>query len=184
MEFNSQGSPFRQYVRSMFAAFGSAWLWVSAVTLLLTLMFSGGTIGLPEMTVTHRLISAVPALHGMLAARPTVSLFATLVFAPLFEEALFRMLPLSLALVLGGLLHDRFAHHSRNLIRSVLIVVCCLIFGIMHGSVLNVFIQGMVGLVLGRLYLRHSEHQGRAYLACVLVHAMYNFAVLCAANIG
>jgi membrane protease YdiL (CAAX protease family) len=170
-------------MRSVFAAFGSAWLWVSTVTLLLTLTLRG-TIGLPDLGVTHRFISAVPVLHGLLASRPVASVFASLVFAPLFEEALFRMLPLSIALVLGGLLHDKFAHHSRNLIRAVLIVVCCLLFGLAHGSVLNIAIQGVVGLVLGRLYLRHSDNQLKAYVACVMVHAMYNFAVLCAANIG
>ncbi len=171
-------------MRSVFSAYGSAWLWVSTVMLVIMTAVRTSAIGLPRLTVTDRLITLVPALQHFVTSRPAASLFSSVVFAPLFEEAIFRMLPLSLALVLAGLLHDKFAHHGRNLIRAVLFVVCCLIFGLAHGSVLNIFIQGVVGLVLGRLYLRHSDNQFKAYAACVMVHAMYNFTVFASANIG
>ena len=174
-------------MRSVFSAYGLAWLWVSTVIVLLLAVASMRASGVPGLTFTDSyVISQVPALRLYLAASPWAALFAMLVFAPLFEEALFRMFPLSFALVMGGLLQGKFERRGRNFIRATLIVVCCLVFGLLHKphSFFNILVQGFVGLTLGRLYLKHSDNQLKSYGACVLVHAMYNFTVLAAANLG
>jgi membrane protease YdiL (CAAX protease family) len=56
--------------------------------------------------------------------------------------------------------------------------VCGIVFGMMHGQPINIFIQGVVGLCLGWLYVKNDESQLASYLSCVLVHAAYNFTII------
>ena len=92
-----------------------------------------------------------------------------LFFAPVVEEAVFRMLPLTF--VLG---------RNRDKVRAVVIVICGIFFGAAHWRLMpfSVFIQGFTGIMLGRLYIKNANSQLTSYFSCVLCHALFNFTVM------
>ena len=157
------------HVRNILAAYGLSWFWVVAVVTILqaVLPVSGAGIKMPVLSVLYALSGLIPSLGWLGDASSGLGLFMVLIFAPVIEEALFRLLPLTLVL-------DK--HPDK--IRAVQIAVCGIIFGWMHGSPLNVFIQGFVGLMLGWLFVKNYSSQWAAYFSCVIVHALYNFTVI------
>lgn len=79
--------------------------------------------------------------------------------APFWEEAVYRMLPISVAKKLG----------QETIIPVVL--ASSVIFGLGHGY-LGLFLQGVIGLGLCYTYLKHG------YFSSVALHALYNFSVV------
>ena len=163
-------------VRRMFvhilAAYGGAFLWVTAFVTVLRLVIQPGAIGghLPPLSATFSILSMFPTLAAKVAADPAMSIFLAIFFAPITEEVLFRMLPLTFAQ----------KHNDPRFTRAMVVGICGIVFGLAHGHPINVFIQGVVGLCLGWLYLKNSESQMTSYLSCVMVHAAYNFTVMMA----
>lgn len=159
----------RRLFTNAFAAYGLALLWVMGMVLWLSVLVRPTQImgGIEPLSVSIRWFMASPELRRILMASPILSIFMGLVFAPLVEEAIFRMLPLTF-----------MEGWSGNKIRVVVICVCGILFGILHGSPINIFIQGFVGMTLGFLYLKNGPNQIFSYLSCVCVHAAYNFTML------
>ena len=157
------------HVRNIIAAYTLSWLWVISVLAIMRALMPQATvdIDLPFLSVLFAWLPHFPGLQGALAASAGLSVFMAVIFAPFIEEALFRMFPLSLVIGL-----------KREQVRAVLIAVCAIIFGWAHGSPLNVFIQGFVGLMLGWLYLKNNTSQWASYISCVIVHAAYNLTVI------
>jgi len=155
------------------ATYGIKWLWVVMVVALLRALLPASLASpdaygsLPLFSVSASLAKYLPFVQEYFAAVPGLYVFMLLVFAPVIEEAVFRMLPLTI--VQGT---------RPELVRAVLIVVCGIVFGIAHGSPMNVFIQGVGGVLLGLLYLKNDNSQWSSYASCVVVHAAYNFTVL------
>ncbi len=158
-----------RHVRNIVAAYALSWLWVVMVLAIMRALLPQAVVDIhvPFLSVLYSVLQSSPPLQEAIAASTGLSLFMALIFAPFIEEALFRMLPLTLV---GGLKRDQ--------IRAVLIAVCGIIFGWAHGSPLNVFIQGFVGLMLGWLYLKNNSSQWASYISCVIVHSAYNFTVI------
>ncbi len=165
----SRYSHWWRHARNIVAAYTLSWVWVVCVLALMRALLPSAVVDieLPFLSVLHAWLSKFPGLQAELAASTGLSLFMALAFAPFIEEALFRMFPLSLV---SGL--------KREQVRAVLIAVCAIIFGWAHGSPMNVFIQGFVGLMLGWLYLKNNTSQWASYISCVIVHAAYNFTVI------
>lgn len=161
---------FREMAWNIFATYGCSWLWV-CYFLMLTAAAAGGVIrpSVPALSVTLHWLSFFPPVSAFLQASPGTAIFMALVFAPVFEEAVFRMLPLTF--VRGK---------SPDKVRAVQIVICGILFGIIHGHPVNIFIQGFVGYMLGRLYVKNANSQFTSYVSCVFVHAAYNFSVMAA----
>jgi membrane protease YdiL (CAAX protease family) len=161
---------FRDMTWNLFATYGSAWLWVCFFLFLINAVAGARVVGsIPILSVTLHWLSFFSPVDAYLRTSPGAVLLLTLVFAPVFEEALFRMLPLTL--VKGK---------SADKVHAVQIAVCAIAFGYMHGSPMNIPIQGFVGYMLGRLYVRNANSQFSSYISCVFVHAAYNFTVLAA----
>lgn len=159
----------RQMAWNICGAYGAAFFWVLLVITLVPaaiLPSSGGT-RFPDLSVTIYWLKVIPATHALLKANPEVAVFMSLIFAPVVEEAIFRMLPLTFV-----------AGRRPDKVRAVVIVICGIAFGLAHRHPMAVFIQGAVGFMLGWLYLRNSQSQLSSYLSCVLVHFMYNFTVI------
>jgi membrane protease YdiL (CAAX protease family) len=95
--------------------------------------------------------------------------FITCILAPFWEELVFRVFPLSLATQLNEDVQ------RRTLIPIVFFTA--IIFGLLHGSVLNILIQGFGGLSLSYLYLKY-----KSYLWCVISHALWNISILVLTN--
>ncbi len=160
---------FRRLAENAFAAYGVMILWVMTVILEISVLAGQPAFvgGMEPLSVSLQWMLAIPGVRSALMARPGVLIFMGLVFAPLVEEAVFRMLPLALV-----------EKWSKTQIHAVVIVVCGIVFGYAHGSPLNIFIQGFVGMMLGFLYLKNGPRQLSSYFSCVAVHASYNFTML------
>lgn len=119
------------------------------------------------------------------------SLIETCIIAPLMEEPLFRWIPmLLLSFVLMRLYmtsridKERFFSIEKYAL-LVLAIVTSIIFGWVHGNFLNVFIQGVSGLVIMLVYLRvffirrdkgiRNRWQVVSLAEAMLLHGLTNF---------
>jgi len=158
----------RRMASNLLAAYGANWIWVTVMLCLLSGLVGQSLVpnALPYFSASIWLLNEF-GVSKFFAEHTPLLLFFVLFFAPVVEEAIFRMLPLTIV------------KNSRpDVVRAVVIVVCGIAFGWAHGSPLNVFIQGAGGMILGWLYLKNSRNQLTSYLSCVIVHAMYNFTVV------
>lgn len=159
----------REMLVNVFGTYGVKWLWVTIIISVLNALLSESLVGahIPVFSASFGLLNSLGLWQKYFAANAGLTVFMLVFFAPFVEEVLFRMLPLTL--VQGC---------RPQIVRAVLIAVCGIVFGWLHGSPLNVFIQGVGGIMLGCLYLANSRSQLTSYFSCVFVHAMYNMTVL------
>jgi len=160
-----------RHVRNIALAYGLSVVWVVLVVNVMRALLSPAILS-PSTTmlsVVGAWLDHFPAVAAAVKASVGLSLFMTLIFAPFIEECIFRMLPLTFVLGL-----------DKPKVRAVVIVICGIVFGWAHGSPMNVFIQGFVGLMLGWLYVKNSSSQWASYISCVIVHMMYNLTVVLA----
>jgi hypothetical protein len=99
------------------------------------------------------------------------------VATPLREEFLFRVLPF-------GLVWAFFALFRKEVpplrLAFILVVATSVVFGYVHGGVGNIFIQGLIGVVLALVLLvwgSYGRTPLRGVLAVLLLHGAYNFYV-------
>lgn len=95
------------------------------------------------------------------------TLFLACVLAPLWEEAVFRYVAITLGQALDYLLQKAW----------LLLPAVCLssiIFGRAHGSSLNILFQGVGGFGLCWLYLKNKN----SYWSVVSAHALWNLIVI------
>lgn len=83
--------------------------------------------------------------------------FMACIWAPLWEELVFRNAPLQL--IRGS---------QTNPIH--VIVITSALFGWLHGGPVNIMIQGVYGVVFSYVYLRN----GYCYWSSVILHSLYN----------
>jgi len=161
------------HARNIGVAYGLSIVWVFIIVNVIRTLLAPAVVveptGIPVLSVMYAWLDHFPNFAAAVKASIGLSLFMTLIFAPFIEECIFRMLPLTFVLGL-----------DRPKVRAVVIVICGILFGWAHGSPLNVFIQGFVGLMLGWLYVKNSSSQWASYISCVCVHMMYNLTVVLA----
>lgn len=95
------------------------------------------------------------------------SVFFGCVMAPLWEDAVFRGAVISRTQAL-------FPGDNRQLIYAI--IVSSVVFGILHGGVVNVLIQGVGGLFLSYVYLKN----GNCILSAMIMHSLYNLVIILA----
>lgn len=159
---------FRDRLQDMLATFGASFLWLLTAVVILAVLSvivpAADELSRPLSVTAHWLASAQAAARSGPAPDPLYGLF----LAPWFEEALFRLLPLTLAKRYG----------NRATVQIVAVSVSGMVFGVLHGGLVHVAIQGVVGYLLARLFLRNSTSSAfTGYLCCVAVHAACNYAV-------
>jgi membrane protease YdiL (CAAX protease family) len=86
--------------------------------------------------------------------------FIVCFITPMWEEVIFRVVPIKLLV----------KENKDNLL--LVIIASSMFFGIAHGSVENILMQGVAGLLLMRTYLKCG------YPYAVLQHALWNFSIL------
>lgn len=171
MNFRKIGD--KDMVKNVLAAYGTSWFWaVIAVGIIASLVAATGTptdasAKMGFLSVMFSWLPSIPVVGEFMAQSPGIFIFMALIFAPFVEEAVFRYFPLTFAI-----------DCDKRKLRAVLIVVCGIFFGLAHGHAFNVFIQGVVGYILGLLYVKNHRSQIGAYFSCVALHSMYNFTVL------
>ena len=126
--------------------------------------------------------------------------FRACVLAPLWEEVVFRVLPIGLALVLIsiatmlvkvltllGRIYGETARptditpfpiiHTKlpvNLLLWTCLGISSIIFGLMHGDVMNLLFQGVTGLLFAWLFLKNNC----SYASVVAAHSLWNIMVI------
>jgi|SRR5690606_37319882 len=89
---------------------------------------------------------------------PKAEFFFSCVLAPLWEEVVFRVIPIHLAYKLG-----------EDAVLPI-IIFTSIIFGLGHGGPANILIQGVFGFILSLLYIKNNY----SYWSVVLLHSMWN----------
>ncbi len=165
---------FRERLKDVFATYGASFFWLQLWTIAI---FAVAIANANAGNYLHPLSATLGGLRWLtpvLAAKHQITFGEGVIFAPVIEEAVFRLLPLSLAL--------RRDRGDGRTVRIVSLVVCGFLFGIGHGSLIHVFMQGAVGFLLARLFVRNSRPSVFiGYLCCVAVHAACNFSIMFAA---
>jgi membrane protease YdiL (CAAX protease family) len=90
-------------------------------------------------------------------------LFYLCVMVPFLEELIFRHLPIYIL--------KKTEIFNRN--KWYFIALIGIIFGWMHGSIINVWCQGLVGIALGWVYIKNNY----SYISSVCAHSLYNLLV-------
>ena len=172
-------------IRNCFATYGMCVLWsilaLSAIGAVVKAFDPTATIPFTTLSITafwlgkglDLLRDAHPSIYATMSQSAMLTVFMRIVFAPFVEEFLFRHFPLVLA---------------KNLewtqIRAIIIAVSGILFGVMHGHMLLILNQGVIGVALGYLYVRNHRSEGISYLSCVAVHMALNFTVLMAQSVS
>lgn len=86
------------------------------------------------------------------------------ILAPLWEEVVFRVLPIQILKKTNTL----------DSLGPYVIVACSAIFGVIHGGDENVFIQGVLGLLFSYVYIKNDF----SYKSAVLCHMLWNVFVI------
>ena len=111
--------------------------------------------------------------QSFLAYIRKINILVFIFFNATMEEFLFRCLPVFIAL-----------HSKKNQARHLVawgIFSSFFMFSFAHGSVLNMCIQGLVGIVWFLLYLKCGGLQGnhlKAVIATGTVHGFYNLSLI------
>lgn len=156
------------------------WLWVTLVLMVINLYaIKNGAVGFDVLPKLHDEILPYPLKALFASSSPGESFlwafFGACIMAPLVEET-FRagLCELCTDDATGGIKHI-----------FVLLAGSFLGFGLLHGGgYFSIFIQGSLGLLLGRLWFRTirnadgAKSKTWAYFCNVFVHAAYNFCVL------
>lgn len=139
-------------------------LWAALMILFLTYAFNFPAFQLREVIQGNITVYAAEKIFG---PKMRYIFFFTCIMAPLWEESVFRYFAIRV-----GQLGDKLMGQSWLLFPMIL--VSSIVFGILHGSVLNILFQGFGGLVLCWLYLKN----GNSYWSVVITHALWNFIII------
>jgi membrane protease YdiL (CAAX protease family) len=87
------------------------------------------------------------------------SFFYGCISAPFWEEVVFRWFPL---------------YCTKNLSNNYkipIILASCIGFGLIHGDVCHIWLQGVSGLVIACIYIKNGYH----YWSAVILHFLWNY---------
>jgi len=155
----------RPKLKWCFAYLGAGILAVSCSVLLFKIMGLQGNAASLGLPLTVELMLRSDVLSKVLE-NPVVLVFSALLFAPFVEEFVFRDLVITLA---RGLPPAKAS--------VIMIFFCGVVFGMAHGSPFKIMVQGVIGILLAKLYLKNGPNRLSSYLSCVFVHSAYNFIV-------
>ena len=107
--------------------------------------------------------------------KPTVYIWGRVFAAATIEEFLFRFLPLTLLWVMKV---------RNNLIVGTTILVSSVIFGYLHGNYLNIFLQGVGGMIYGIIFWKFMVERSqskiaplKAWMFVSMTHMFYNLTI-------
>lgn len=141
-----------EHIRNILFCFALSIIWLIVVTVFFHWLYHT-----PYTALIHKL-----KLKGQLDdddATLQSSFFYYCISAPLWEEWVYRVLPIKIAQNLG-----------RDTIIPI-IIASSIIFGLGHGALYNIYIQGVLGLLSSYLYIKNNN----SYWSSVCLHFLYNF---------
>lgn len=145
---------FWQKFKNLLYIFALNTIWCCVALLFLTWLFpkadAASILGVPPMS--------------QVMYNPVVVFFWAVIMAPCWEEAIFRYFPAKLAQSIDS--------GDRNRFKIAIIIFSSIIFGLVHGSVLNILIQGVGGLFLFWIYCKNG------LVWSILSHALWNGMII------
>lgn len=189
LEFGSHEHSLVGNLKNICAAFTVVLMWTILMTVVLATVGGVGTNEIRTLLGARIFIySAAPA------AAPSTALvfFMACIFAPLWEELAYRYAPLSIIKSLEIILVRGFSHKVRRE-RGVeydydrmhlygdlkgtgfilpAMLLSSVIFGVAHGSVMNIMYQGVGGFVFAWLMIKGG------YWPAVIAHSIWNFMLM------
>ena len=195
LEFGTHEHSLMGNIRNVGLAFLVMLIWTIIVTVMLTTMAGVGTNEIRAL-----LLAGVSVHYGAVApAGPQMSVFMafflTCILAPLWEELAFRYVPLSLAKSMEIILIRSFSHKNQqnrrnhgleyncdqNIVYGNLkgtgfilpvMLLSSVVFGIIHGNVVNIMYQGVGGFIFAWLMMKGG------YWPAVIAHSTWNFMLM------
>jgi len=95
---------------------------------------------------------------------PLWQFFLVCIIAPIWEEAVYRYLPISLC---------KLSSKSEEIIFPVVIALSCY-FGFIHYGAASIAVQGVTGFVLFTVFIRN----GSSYWSAVVLHSLINTSLM------
>lgn len=140
-------------------------LWLIGVLSFLVAVVGYNTNQLLDLLNPLYLTDIQHALPQTFGRSPVFLFFFACIMAPLWEEIIFRLLPLKAIL----LAPEKY----RNGMLGVVAVSSAIIFGYLHHGTVSILIQGVGGGLYCWLYLRN-----KSILSPMLAHSIWNFTVI------
>ncbi|MFA5934219.1 MAG: CPBP family intramembrane glutamic endopeptidase [Candidatus Paceibacterota bacterium] len=168
-------------IKNIFLAFVLDLIWTMLMRQFLLYLFKANITTLSEVAIDEAIqaqislsVLSIFGVVGVLSAKPLLQFFFSCVFAPLWEEALFRYGPF--ALIQG------FVKKNTRFWILPAIIATSIIFGWMHGSVINILFQGVSGMLLAWVYLKNRgpglQKINYGYCSAVIAHFLWNVMVI------
>jgi len=189
MEFGNHEHSLVGNLKNIYTAFSVILIWTIVVTVALTALAGVGTNEIRALLAAKIFSVTAPA-----AVQVSVFLnfFLACIFAPLWEELAYRYVPLGLAKSLEIILVRGFSHEIRrnlgveydysrgHLFGSLkgtgfvlfAMLLSSIVFGLNHGSVINIMFQGVSGFIFAWLMIKSG------YWSAVIAHSMWNFMLM------
>jgi len=95
-------------------------------------------------------------------------------FSVQIEELIFRVIPFFLSFIIFKRAPDIF---YKTAVALMLFFISTIIFGILHGGLVNILVQGVGGFILGIVYLRCGGYSGKVlkpFAVASILHFIYN----------
>jgi len=156
---------------------GYLWLIVGVQALVLFGAAIAIRTGFPELSVSGNTVDF--GAEWRTTPHAEVIVLGTML-VPLFEELVFRYLPLGLTFFVVwafGLSHRPLG--TALVVGAILLT--SLVFGYVHGGIGNVFIQGLAGVTFGIIFAKWSSFGascGKGLLASTIAHGATNAVIL------
>lgn len=126
------------------------------------------TLGFVAERIINALDYKIPyPLEGTNVPILSLQLLSLILIKGLLEETIWRFAPLSLGTIILG--------QSRLIL--IIAIISSIGFGIIHGNFLNIFQQGIGGLILSIMFLKCGGFQGKyvkAFLTTSTAHILFN----------
>lgn len=122
-------------------------------------------------TITVGWAEHIPILKTLMISQ-TFMFFLACVLAPIWETVCFVWGPIKFAQLLSSIA-VKMGVPAVGIV-AVFAVSFAIFFGILHGSALNICIQGVAGLLFCWLYLKNNN----SYWSVVIAHAIWNFMII------
>jgi hypothetical protein len=114
--------------------------------------------------VANHLFDKNPFLDAVDLERPNKGglFFLAIISAPLWEEIKWRVFPIQVS---------RFL--PKELVWPI-VLFASIDFGLSHGNVFNIYIQGIHGLIFSYVYIKNNY----SYFSSVFLHCIFNLSVI------
>ena len=158
-------------LKNIFTAFTIILIWTMAVMIFLSVVVKMNISEVRSLlTAQMDIYARIP--KGMVM-NAYMSFFLVCVLAPLWEEAVFRFGPFGVARALEIAATQKTSGYlPRTMCLFPMMVLSSIIFGLIHGGVINIMFQGVGGFFMAWVMIKSG------YWSAVLTHSLWNFMLM------